>query len=62
MIIFIKENEIITEYNYNEETIQELIEKGFQEIEVPHKNEEYMYRYEDFEKINDLYILKENNQ
>jgi ribose 5-phosphate isomerase RpiB len=60
MKIYIKNNEIITEYEYTDEIIEELKEKGFQEIEVPYREESNMYKYDDFEKINELYAYKKD--
>ena len=52
MVIYIKDNEIITELEYTEEVKAELLELGFQAITVPTIDEQSDYRYEMFEKVN----------
>lgn len=52
MVIYIKDNEIITELEYTEEVKAELLELGFQAITVPTIDEPSDYRYEMFEKVN----------
>jgi hypothetical protein len=58
MVIYIKENEIITELYYNEENILEFNEKGFQPVEVPDVDEPSSYRYSDFENKEGVWQLK----
>jgi hypothetical protein len=50
MIVYIQENQIITEKEINIEIHEELIEKGFQTIEVPDIEIPSNYRYENFVK------------
>ena len=45
MTIFIKTNEIITEFEYTQEQLAELAEKNFIGVEVP----DGVYRHSDFE-------------
>ena len=55
MVIYIKENEIITEKEISKETKNELIEKGFQTVEVSDVEISSDYRYEHFVKENGIW-------
>jgi hypothetical protein len=48
MIVFIKQNEIVTETSYTEEQLDDLLEKNFVGVQVP----DGIYKYTDFEFIN----------
>ena len=48
MIIFIKDNSLITEKEYTEEFMQLLIDEGYYKMEV----DDGFYHYENFKKIN----------
>jgi hypothetical protein len=54
MIIFIKDNSLITEKEYTEEFMQLLIDEGYYKMEV----DDGFYHYENFEKIDNIWILK----
>ena len=61
MKIFIKQNEIITEQFYTDEYILYLIELGFQSVEIPEDGKFIdLYKVEDFEYIDNVWILKIN--
>jgi hypothetical protein len=55
MVIYIKENEIITEKQIDISIHEELIEKGFQTVEVPDVEISSDYRYEHFVKENGIW-------
>lgn len=55
MIVFIKTNEIVTEYEYTQEQTIELVNKNFSPVEVP----DGVYDYKDFEFKNNEWKLKE---
>lgn len=56
MIIYIKENEIVTEFYVDTITHDRLIEEGFQTVEVPHVEIPSDYTCEDFIKENGVWI------
>jgi hypothetical protein len=58
MKVFIKENSIVTEWQYSKELETILIEEGFTSIKVPDMNDENPYKYEDFELVNGVWKLK----
>lgn len=58
MVIYIKENEIITENNYSTELKAELVEQGFQAVTVPTVDIPSDYKYSDFEKVSGKWRLK----
>lgn len=58
MVIYIKENEIVTEASYTEEQKEELLEKGYQAVTVPDVEVPSDYKYADFEKISGKWKLK----
>ena len=58
MVIYIKDNEIITEKTYSTELKEELIEQGFQAVTVSTVEIPSDYKYEDFEKVNGVWVLK----
>jgi nitrogen regulatory protein PII len=58
MVIYIKENEIITENFYTEETKEELISLGFQAVTVPNVEEPSQYTYNMFKFVNNKWSLK----
>jgi hypothetical protein len=50
MVIYIKENEIITEKEIDIKIHEELIEQGFQTVKVPDVEIPSDYKYKDFVK------------
>ena len=58
MVIYIKENEIITELQYSQEVKDELLQLGFQALTVPNVEEPSFYKYNMFEKVNNTWKLK----
>ena len=58
MVIYIKENEIITELYYSPETKDNLELLGFQAVIVDEVEEPSQYKYEMFEKVNGKWRLK----
>ena len=54
MIIFIKDRSLITEKEYTEEFMQLLIDEGYYKMEI----DDGFYHYENFEKIDNIWILK----
>jgi len=58
MVIYIKENEIITENFYTEETKEELISLGFQAVNVSQVEEPSFYKYNMFKNVNGIWKLK----
>jgi hypothetical protein len=59
MVIYIKDNEIITEFEYTKEQKEELEEKGFQPVLVPDTEVPSDYKYSDFELVSGVWKLKE---
>jgi hypothetical protein len=55
MIIYIKENEIVTEFYIDEPTHNRLIEEGFQEVKVADVEIPSDYRCEHFVKENGIW-------
>lgn len=55
MIIYIKEDEIITEFEYTVEDKQFFLESGFQAVYVPYTETPWEYTLDDFEKTEDGY-------
>jgi hypothetical protein len=62
MIIYIKENGLVTEFEYTEELIQELLDDGYQAVEVPEMDLENPYQISDFEFVDDTWKLKERQE
>jgi hypothetical protein len=62
MIIYIKENGLVTEFEYTEELIQELLDLGYQAVEVPEMVLENPYQISDFEFVDDTWKLKERQE
>ena len=62
MVIYIKDNEIITEKEISKETKKELIEQGFQEVKVANVEIPSDYRYEHFVKENGVWVYKPDNK
>jgi hypothetical protein len=65
MIIFIKNNDLVTENK--ELTAIEIVEymlnvEGYQEVEVPDTDTPWIYKLSDFKKIDNIYVYieKEN--
>lgn len=58
MVIYIKENEIITELQYSQEVKDELLQLGFQAVNVSDVEEPSFYKYNMFEKVNNTWKLK----
>ena len=58
MVVFIKENEIITELYYSQETKDNLKLLGFQAITVPNVDEPSYYTHNMFEFVNGKWSLK----
>ena len=58
MVVYIKDNEIITELKYSAELKAELLDKGFQAVTLPTIDEPSNYRYEHFEFVNGSWRLK----
>ena len=48
MVIYIKENEIITEETYSTELKAELVKQGFQAVTVPNVDIPSDYKYSNF--------------
>lgn len=57
MIVFIKDNSLITEKEYTEEFMQLLTDEGYFKIEL----EDGFYHYENFEKVNNIWKLKDKD-
>lgn len=55
MVIYISDDCIVTEYEYTQEQISELEEKGYTAVTVA----DGQYKHEDFEKISNTWKLKE---
>lgn len=55
MVIYIKENEIVTELEYSQELKDELVALGFKAVTVDDKDEPSYYKYEFFEKVNGVW-------
>jgi hypothetical protein len=62
MIIYIKQNEIVTEFYIDEPTHNRLIEEGFQEVEVADVEIPSDYTCEHFIKENGIWIYKPDNK
>lgn len=58
MVIYIKENEIITELYYGQETKNNLELLGFQAVTVPNVDEPSQYKHNMFEFVNGKWSLK----
>lgn len=58
MVVYIKENEIVTEASYTQEQKEELLEKGYQAVTVPSKEIPSDYKYSDFHKVLGQWKLK----
>lgn len=58
MVIYIKENEIITELQYSQEVKDKLLQLGFQAVNVSDVEEPSFYKYNMFEKVNNTWKLK----
>ena len=58
MVVYIKDNEIITELKYSAELKAELLELGFQAVTVPTIDEPSDYKNELFEFVNGSWRLK----
>jgi acyl carrier protein len=59
MIIFIKENELVTEDKSltSLETVEHMLNvEGFQEIEVPDTDMPWVYKLSDFTKTNGVFV------
>lgn len=54
MVIYISDECIVTEHEYTQEQISELVEKGFSEVSV----EDGQYKHEDFHKVLGKWKLK----
>lgn len=54
MVIYITDDCIVTEYEYTQEQINELKEKGFTSVTVA----DGQYTHEDFEKVAGVWKLK----
>jgi hypothetical protein len=62
MVIYIKENEIITEKEIDIKIHEELIEKGFQTVKVPDVEISSDYKYKDFVKEKGIWIYQPDNE
>ena len=58
MVVYIKENEIVTETFYDNNIIEELLSLGFQAVTVPEVDEPSYYKIFMFEKVNNTWKLK----
>lgn len=58
MVVYIKENEIVTEASYTQEVKDELLAYGFQAVTVPNKEIPSDYKYSDFHKVLGQWKLK----
>jgi hypothetical protein len=54
MIIFIKDNSLITEIEYTQDFKEQLLNEGYFKLEIPNGS----YHYENFEKVNNIWKLK----
>jgi hypothetical protein len=62
MVIYIKENEIITEKEIDIKTHEELIEKGFQTVKVPDVEIPSDYKHKDFVKEKGVWVYQPNDE
>lgn len=58
MIVYIKENSFVSEFDYTEELVQELLEAGHQAVDVPEMDLENPYTLSDFEFVDGVWRLK----
>ncbi len=58
MVVYIKENEIVTESFYSDDIKEELLSLGFQAVTVPEVDEPSYYKLFMFEKVNNTWKLK----